>query len=165
MAWMSNYISQKYRVVIPYVLIPVNIRGLLSNLCSISAWAVLDSAWTPRSVRLDVTRVIVLAAFNQVPKTSCKSISHWAPRQVTTISQMTFSNAFSWMKTYEFPLRLHWSLSLKVQINNIPTLVQIMLGADQATNHYLNQCWSVYWRIYASLSFNEINHIKHCLRQ
>ena len=49
----------------------------------------------------------------------------------------------------------------KIPTNNMPALVQIMACADQATSHYLNQWWSVYWRIYASfighyikLSFN-----------
>ena len=37
----------------------------------------------------------------------------------------TFSNAFSWMKTYKFQLRFHGSFFPKRLINNIPTLVQI----------------------------------------
>ena len=37
-------------------------------------------------------------------------------RQMNTISQATFSNAFSWMKMYEFRLRFHWSLFLRVQL-------------------------------------------------
>ena len=43
------------------------------------------------------------------------------------------------------------------QINNIPALVQILFGADQAPSNYLNQWWSVYGRIYASLGLNELN--------
>ena len=31
-----------------------------------------------------------------------------------------------------------------------------MLGADQATSHYLKQWWLVYWCIYVSLCLNEI---------
>ena len=46
----------------------------------------------------------------------------------------------------------------KVHFNNVPALVQITAGANQATSHYLNQCWLVYWRIYTSLSPNELNH-------
>ena len=42
----------------------------------------------------------------------------------------------------------------KGPINNILALVQIM--ADQATSHYLNQWWVVYWRIYASPGLNEL---------
>ena len=46
----------------------------------------------------------------------------------------------------------------KSPINNIPALVQIRLrlGASQATGHYLNQRWLVYWRIYASPGLNEL---------
>ena len=32
------------------------------------------------------------------------------PRQMAAIFQTTFSNAFSWMKMYQFRLRFHWSL-------------------------------------------------------
>ena len=43
------------------------------------------------------------------------------------ISQTTFSNAFSWMKMYEFRLtEISLKFVLKVGINNIPTFVQIM---------------------------------------
>ena len=46
----------------------------------------------------------------------------------------------------------------EVPINNIPALVQIIVGADQATRHYLNQWWLDYQRIYASLGLNELKH-------
>ena len=41
----------------------------------------------------------------------------------------------------------------KIPINKIPGLVQIMVW-HQATNHNLNQCWLVYWRLHASLGLN-----------
>ena len=41
--------------------------------------------------------------------------------------QMTSSNAFSWMKMFEFRLRFHWNLFLKFQIYNTPALDQIMV--------------------------------------
>ena len=44
----------------------------------------------------------------------------------------------------------------KGRINNIPSLVQIMAWCWQVTNHYLNQWWLVYWRIYALLGLNEL---------
>ena len=43
------------------------------------------------------------------------------PRKMAAISQTMFSNAFSWMKIFEFCSRFHWRLFL-----NIPSLVQIM---------------------------------------
>ena len=45
----------------------------------------------------------------------------------------------------------------KGQINNTPALVQMMAWRRPGDmSHYLNQCWSVYWRIYASLSLSEV---------
>ena len=44
----------------------------------------------------------------------------------------------------------------KGPIDNNRALVQIWLGADQATSHYLNQLWLVYRRTYASLGLNEL---------
>ena len=73
------------------------------------------------------------------------------------IVRTTFSNAFSWMKMYGFRLRFHWSFFPNGPINNISALVQIMVVADQAANHHLNQWCLVYWRIYASLGLNELS--------
>ena len=58
------------------------------------------------------------------------------------IFQTTFSNAFSSMKMYEFWLRVHVSLYLRVQLTLIHHWLRLWLGADQATSHYLNQWWS-----------------------
>ena len=38
------------------------------------------------------------------------------PRQMDAISQTPFSNAFSWMKMFEFRLKFHWSLFPRVQL-------------------------------------------------
>ena len=38
------------------------------------------------------------------------------PRQMDAISQTTFPSVFSWMKMYEFRLKFHWSLFLRVQL-------------------------------------------------
>ena len=40
----------------------------------------------------------------------------WGPDKIVVISKTTFSNTFSWMKIYEFRLRFHWSLFLRVQL-------------------------------------------------
>ena len=44
------------------------------------------------------------------------SLTHWGRDKMATIFQTTFSNAFSWMKMYEFRLRFHWSLFLRLQL-------------------------------------------------
>ena len=55
-------------------------------------------------------------------------------------------------------------ISLKIALKFVPrfqiTIFQywfrLWLGADQATSHYMNLCWLVYWRIFASLGVNEL---------
>ena len=42
-------------------------------------------------------------------KRLCK-LTHWSQYKIATNFLMTFSNAFSWMKIYEFRLRFHWRL-------------------------------------------------------
>ena len=74
--------------------------------------------------------------------------------KMSAISQTIFSNALSWMKMYEFQLKFHWSLFLKVQLIILQHWFRYWLDSDQATSHYLNQWWLGYWRIYASLGLN-----------
>ena len=68
----------------------------------------------------------------------------------------TFSNAFSWMKMYEFRLRFYWSLFPGVQLTIFQYWFKYWLGDEQATSHYLNQWLLDNWRIYASLGLNEL---------
>ena len=82
--------------------------------------------------------------------------THWGQDQMDAISQTTFSSAFSWMKMFEFQLKFHWSLFLRFQLTIFQHWFRKWLGADQATSHYLNQWWLVYWCIYASLGLNEL---------
>ena len=41
--------------------------------------------------------------------------THWGLDKMAAISQTTVSNSFSWMKIYEFRIKCHWSLFLRVQ--------------------------------------------------
>ena len=43
-------------------------------------------------------------------------LTHWGRDKMAAIFQTTVSNAFSWMKLYEFWLKFHWSLSQGVQL-------------------------------------------------
>ena len=86
----------------------------------------------------------------------CCHLTHWGRDKMAAVSQTTPSNAFSWMKMLEFRLRFHWSLFLRVQLTLFQHCFRYWLGAVQATSHYLNQWWLVYWRIYASLGLNEL---------
>ena len=51
--------------------------------------------------------------------------THWGRDKMDAISQTTFSIAFSWMRMFEFRLRL-LKFVPKGPINDIPALVQIM---------------------------------------
>ena len=42
--------------------------------------------------------------------------THWGRDKMDAIFQMTFSNAFYWMKMFKFWLRFHWSLFPRVQL-------------------------------------------------
>ena len=81
------------------------------------------------------------------------------PRQMDAISQTTFSNAFSWMKMFEFRLKFYWVYFLRFQLTIFQHWFRYWLGAVQATSHYLNQWSLVYWRIYASLGLNELTYL------
>ena len=60
----------------------------------------------------------------------------------------------------EFLQRFHWSLFLRFEFTIFQHWFRWWLGADQATSHYLNQRWLVYWRIYASFGLNELIHFQ-----
>ena len=81
---------------------------------------------------------------------------HWGWYKMAAILQMTFSNAFSWMKMYKFRLRFHWGLFQMVQITIFQHSFGEWLGANQATSHFLKQWMLVYWCIYASLGLHEL---------
>ena len=44
------------------------------------------------------------------------ALTYWGRDLIATISQTTFSNAFSWMKMYEFRLKFHESLFLSFEL-------------------------------------------------
>ena len=46
-------------------------------------------------------------------------LTNWGRDKTDAISQMTFSNAFSWMKMNEFRLGFHWSLFLRFECSII----------------------------------------------
>ena len=91
------------------------------------------------------------------------SLTHWGRDNMAAIFKTTFSDAFTWMKIYELRLIFHWALFLRFQLAIFQHWFRQWLGAGQATSHYLNQWWLVYWRIYASLGLNELTLTQVCL--
>ena len=43
-------------------------------------------------------------------------LTHWGWDKMDAIFQTTFSNTFSWMKIYEYRLKVHWRLFLGVEL-------------------------------------------------
>ena len=97
-----------------------------------------------------------LGSCSQLCNNTCKGYFNTS-RARQNGCQTTFSNALSWMKMYEFWLRFHCSLFLGVQWTIFQLWFRQWLSADQATSHYLDQWWLVYWHIYVSLGLNELN--------
>ena len=64
-------------------------------------------------------------------------LTHLPLDKMFTISQTTFSNAFPWMKIY----KNFTSLFPRVPLIIFQHWFRWWFGADQATSHYLNQCW------------------------
>ena len=46
----------------------------------------------------------------------CDSVKSSCPGQMSPISQTTFSNELSWMKSFVFRFKFHWSLFIRVQL-------------------------------------------------
>ena len=57
-----------------------------------------------------------LSVLKQCRPCHTRAINTLWPGQMAAISQMTFSNAFSWMKIYEFRLRFYRNLFLRFQL-------------------------------------------------
>ena len=93
-----------------------------------------------------------------------KWTGHWWPRSLTqlaftgprwavlplpppldkmaAVSQTIFSYAFSWMKNFAFWFKIHLSLFQMIPLKRTEPWFRKWLGAECATSHYLNQCWS-----------------------
>ena len=63
-------------------------------------------------------------------------LTHRGRYKMAAILQMALSNAFSWMKMYEFQFKAFLKFVPKGPIANTASLIQVM--AKQATSLYLN---------------------------
>ena len=80
------------------------------------------------------------------------NLRHWCRDPLAAISELTFSNVFLKQNSRN-SIKVSMKLVPKGLNNNIQHWFRWWLGAGHATSHYLNQWWSVYRRIYASLGF------------
>ena len=78
-------------------------------------------------------------------------LTYWGRDKMAAIFQMTFSNAFSWMKMYEFRLWVQWTLFPRVQSTIFQHWFRQWLSANEPMMVIL-------LHIYASLGLNELKH-------
>ena len=65
---------------------------------------------------------------------------HWGLNKTAEISYTTHSDAFSWIKIYQFPINFHWNVFFEVKsVLWMLMLVQVMAWRYQATSYYRNQ--------------------------
>ena len=105
----------------------VNVVCKAAAIFSRPQWLKTASRWPPISKTFHhLTKGVLAWMCIHTCISTCLISTNWGWDKIATISQMTFSNAFSWMTTYEFHLRFLLKFILKITTNNNPALVQIM---------------------------------------
>ena len=114
--------------------------------------------WSPRLCNNDDKGQVcfkkALAWLHQWP-VSHLELTHWSRDKMTAIFQETFSDGFSWMKMYEFWLKFHWSLFLRVQITLFQHCSDNGLAPNRQQAIICPNDGLLYWCIYASISLHE----------
>ena len=87
----------------------INSRSSQSNLVNSNLWW-----WW--ACELAISEPLSTVETQRTLACSSTYLTHWSRDKMDAISQTTFSNAFSWMKMFEYRLRFHWSLFLRVQL-------------------------------------------------
>ena len=88
-----------------------------------------SAKWWPFCLNLNVLTCCIFHTWFNSKGDNFKYIflTHWGRDEMAAISQMTVSNAFSWMKMYEFWLKFHWSVFLSDQLTIFQDWFQIMV--------------------------------------
>ena len=111
-------------------------------------------------IRLPCSEALPCPAVKQPDKKTYDNQSH---RSITTLRPKRngchfADNIFKCIFLNENVLilfKISLNLFLRIELTISQYWFRLWLGADQATSHYLNQWWLVYWHIHASLSLNE----------
>ena len=81
---------------------------------------IIKSRWEHTESNLSITWSIMTWYCwwhdNDKCRIQIKLLTHWGRDNMAAIFQMTFSNAFAWMKMYQFRLRFHWNLFLRFNL-------------------------------------------------
>ena len=124
----------------------------------LSIYSATHKLWnaSPSTLYLQIPWYLI-ARIKALANIIVSSSAHWGRNKVAAVSKTVFWYTLSGMKMYAFLLRFYWSLFLSLEITIFEQWFRYLLGADQATNHYLDQWWLHYRRcIYASLGLNEL---------
>ena len=76
-------------------------------------------AWIPDQYMYNALLFYYTEAWNRPMHTITKAghlLTHWGWDKMAAILQTSFSNAFSWMKMFDFQLKFHGRLFLRVQL-------------------------------------------------
>ena len=90
-------------------------------------------------------------------------LTHLSRDKMAAISQTIFSDAFSWMKSFIFWLKFHWTLFLRVLLTITQQLFRF--GSDNGLSPNRRQAiiWTnfypIHWRIYAALGGDETREV------
>ena len=101
--------------------IPI-VKRMVINRCKYYG---LFSIWTPppplknknksNFIEENVTEIIICKLLSAILFRG-HALTHWGRDKMEAISQTTYSNAFSWLRMYEFRLKFHWSLFPRIQL-------------------------------------------------
>ena len=133
MAWCrqatSHYLSQYWpRSMLPNgITRPQWVNAIYVSLIAGELWNYLFSipaVWIVSAIRREITWSTIYCSIGviwywpilPIPFRITSPLTHWGWDKIDATFQTTFSNAFSWMKIYEFWLSFHWSLSIRVQL-------------------------------------------------
>ena len=83
--------------------------------------------------------------------------------QVNKQKCLPFSNAFCWMKTFQFQIKFHQNMIVMVQMTINQHWFRLCYSAWQVTSHYLNQYWTTSLLPYRSLVQERCNSIANAL--
>ena len=78
-----------------------------SSLVQVMAWQLTD-AYNRHQLSMCYKEVIPVGIH--------EPLTHWGRDNMAAIFQTTFSNAFSWLKMFEFRLQFHWNLFPRVKL-------------------------------------------------
>ena len=139
------------QLLITKIIIKVTRLNFISNLLGVNVLRTKNMANFCNNAHANDTAVLLWNRCAYLQET----ITHWG-RVNVVIFQIKFSMHFLEWKLW-ISLKISPKFFLRFQYTILQSLFRWWLGTDQSTSHYLNQWWTVYWRIYASHGLNDLN--------